>query len=70
MINIKSSSKGLDENMNAAKHNFLLRGYFRKQAEAAEEKKQDAADKLLKEQKKKAAEDKKAAKEKAKNEKK
>jgi len=32
MLNIKSASKGLDENMEALKHNFLTRGYFRKQA--------------------------------------
>jgi phospholipid/cholesterol/gamma-HCH transport system substrate-binding protein len=40
--NLKSSSKGLDENMNAAKHNFLLRGYYKKQVKAAAEKKEDA----------------------------
>ena len=32
MINIKTASKALDENMEALKHNFLTRGYFRKQA--------------------------------------
>jgi phospholipid/cholesterol/gamma-HCH transport system substrate-binding protein len=62
MVNIKSSSKGLDENMEAAKHNFLLKGYFNKKAEAAAEaaaqKKKDA-EKLQKQQdKKKAAEQK------------
>jgi phospholipid/cholesterol/gamma-HCH transport system substrate-binding protein len=41
IVNLKKSSKGLDENMNAAKHNFLLRGYFRKQEKAAEKKKTD-----------------------------
>ena len=40
--NLKRSSKGLDENMNAAKHNFLLRGYYKKQEKAAAEKKEDA----------------------------
>jgi phospholipid/cholesterol/gamma-HCH transport system substrate-binding protein len=30
LSNIKSATKGLDENMEAAKHNFLLRGYFKK----------------------------------------
>jgi phospholipid/cholesterol/gamma-HCH transport system substrate-binding protein len=34
LSNIKSASKGLDENMEAAKHNFLLRGYFRKKEKA------------------------------------
>jgi phospholipid/cholesterol/gamma-HCH transport system substrate-binding protein len=38
IVNLKKSSKGLNENMNAAKHNFLLRGYFKKQEKAAEEK--------------------------------
>ncbi|MFZ4520934.1 MAG: MlaD family protein [Bacteroidales bacterium] len=70
MVNIKRSSKGLDENMNAAKENFLLRGYFRRQAEAEEEKKQDAADKVKDARKKKASEDKKAAKQKLKDDKK
>jgi phospholipid/cholesterol/gamma-HCH transport system substrate-binding protein len=38
IVNLKKSSKGLDENMNAAKHNFLLRGYFKKKDKAAEVK--------------------------------
>ncbi|HEY3389761.1 MAG TPA: MlaD family protein [Prolixibacteraceae bacterium] len=38
IVNLKKSSKGLGENMEAAKHNFLLRGYFKKKAKAAEEK--------------------------------
>jgi len=70
MINIKRSSKGLDENMNAAKENFLLRGYFRRQAEAAEEKKQEAADKKADDLKKKTRDEKKAARQKARDEKK
>lgn len=45
MQNLKSSSKGLDENMNAAKENFLFKGYFNRKAKAAEKKKDDAADK-------------------------
>ena len=51
MINIKKSSKGLDENMQAAKHNFLLKGYFNKKAKAAQQKKDDAKDKKEDEQK-------------------
>ena len=41
IVNLKKSSKGLDENMNAAKHNFLLKGYFNKKAKAAEKKKEE-----------------------------
>jgi phospholipid/cholesterol/gamma-HCH transport system substrate-binding protein len=36
MVNLKNSSKGLDENMNAAKENFLLKGYFKRKERAAE----------------------------------
>jgi len=42
VVNLKTSSKGLDENMEAAKHNFLLRGYFNKKAEAAAKQAQDS----------------------------
>ncbi len=42
MINLQRSSKGLDENMEALKHNFLLRGYFKRKAIAAEKIKQDS----------------------------
>ena len=41
IVNIKKSSKGLDENMEAAKHNFLFRGYFKKKQKAAEQKAED-----------------------------
>ncbi len=42
IINLKKSSKGLDENMKAAKSNFLLKGYFKKKEKEAEQKKEDA----------------------------
>src|SRR5665648_301575 len=41
IVNIKKSSKGLNENMEAAKHNFLFRGYFKKKQKAAEQKAED-----------------------------
>lgn len=45
--NLKKSSKGLDDNMNAAKENFLFRGYYkRKQKEAEKLKEEIAAEKL------------------------
>jgi phospholipid/cholesterol/gamma-HCH transport system substrate-binding protein len=41
MENLRKGSKGLEQNMEAAKHNFLLRGFFKKKekekAKAAEE---------------------------------
>jgi len=42
--NLRKSSKGLDENMNAAKDNFLLKGYFKRKQKALEQKKEDAKD--------------------------
>ncbi len=42
MLNLRKSTKGLDENMEAAKHNFLFSGYFKKQAREKEKKKKDA----------------------------
>jgi len=42
IINLRKSSSGLNENMEAAKHNFLLRGYFKKKSKAAEAEKKDA----------------------------
>ncbi len=52
MKNLESSSKGLDENMEAAKDNFLLRGFFKKK-ERDERKKQEAIKKAEEEKKKK-----------------
>jgi phospholipid/cholesterol/gamma-HCH transport system substrate-binding protein len=42
--NLKKSSKGLDENMNAAKENFLLKGYFRRKANEREKITKDSLD--------------------------
>ncbi|MFW5831030.1 MAG: MlaD family protein [Prolixibacteraceae bacterium] len=39
IINLKESSIGLNENMEALKHNFLFRGYYRRQAKEEEKKK-------------------------------
>lgn len=36
MYNLETSSKKLDENLEALQHNFLLRGFFKKKAKAAE----------------------------------
>jgi len=41
MINLRKSSKGLDENMTAVKHNFIFRGYYKKKAKEAAEKKEE-----------------------------
>lgn len=62
MSNLKKSTKGLNENMEAAKSSILLKGYFNKKEKEAEKKKKEAAEK-------KADDEKKAAKDKAKKEK-
>ncbi len=67
--NMKSASKGLDENMEAAKHNFLLKGYFNKKKKAEEKKKKELEEKNKKEleaKKKKEEEAKKKKEEEAK----
>jgi len=40
--NLKSATKGLDENMEAAQHNFLLRGYFKKKEKEAQRNAKDS----------------------------
>ena len=49
MKNLNSSTKKLDQNMEAAQHNFLLRGFFRKK----EKKKEEEAKKKQEEQEQK-----------------
>ena len=51
MVNIRKSSKGLDENMQAAKHNFLLKGFFNKKAKAEQKTKDSIEDIKIKQQK-------------------
>ncbi len=42
IVNLRKSSKGLDENMNAAKENFLLKGYFNRKERAAQKAAKDS----------------------------
>ncbi|MDR6844385.1 MlaD family protein [Flavobacterium granuli] len=51
MTNLEKGTKGFDDNMKAAKHNFLLKGYFNKK-EKAEAKKQEEIQKEKAEAKK------------------
>ncbi|MES2811066.1 MAG: MlaD family protein [Bacteroidota bacterium] len=55
MNNMKNATKGLNENMEAAKHNFLLKGYFNKKEkekeEAKKEKEKEVAKKLKEKEK-------------------
>ena len=41
MANLQSGTKGLSDNMDAVKHSFLLRGYFKKQKKADAKKQAD-----------------------------
>jgi len=51
MKNLKTSSKKLDENMEAAQHNFLLRGFFKKKEKEKKKKEAEEAKKVEDEQK-------------------
>lgn len=42
MVNLKQSTKGFTDNMEAAKHNIFLRGFYKKKIKAAEKLKEDA----------------------------
>jgi phospholipid/cholesterol/gamma-HCH transport system substrate-binding protein len=50
IVSLEQSSQGLNENMNAAKDNFLLRGYFKKKENAAQKVKDSAIAKKAEEQ--------------------
>lgn len=52
IVNLKKSSKGIDENVEAAKHNFLFKGYFNRK-ERAERKRKAAEHKKTEEKKSK-----------------
>ncbi len=42
LSNLETGTKGFSENMDAAKHNFLLKGYFNKKEKAAAQKQEEA----------------------------
>lgn len=44
LTNLQTGSKGLSDNMEAAKHNILLRGYFKKKKKEAEKQQQQMQD--------------------------
>jgi phospholipid/cholesterol/gamma-HCH transport system substrate-binding protein len=46
IVNLKQSTKGLEENMEAAKNNFLLKGYFKKKEKAAAKLKEEEQKKV------------------------
>jgi phospholipid/cholesterol/gamma-HCH transport system substrate-binding protein len=52
LTNIQDATKGLNENMEAAKHNFLLRGYFKKKEKEAAKKKKELEEQKLENKKK------------------
>jgi len=55
IVNLKKSSRGLDENMTAAKSNFLFKGFFKKKDKEAQKKKdaiQERKDSTIKARKK------------------
>lgn len=53
MKNLKTSSQKLDENMEAAQHNFLLRGFFKKKDKEKKKKEEEERKKKEEEEKQK-----------------
>ncbi|KAF2511466.1 MCE family protein [Flavobacterium zhairuonense] len=68
LSNLENGTKGFSENMEAAKSNFLFRGYFKKK-EKEKAKKQEEIKEKQEEQQEKAAKEEKEKQEKAKEEK-
>lgn len=67
LSNLEKGTKGFSENMEAAKSNFLLRGYFKKKEKEKEAKKEELKEQKEKEEKEeKEKEEKKKAEEEAK----
>jgi phospholipid/cholesterol/gamma-HCH transport system substrate-binding protein len=52
MTNLQTGTKGLNETIYAAQHNFLLKGFFNKKKRAEAKKKEEAAKKLEEEKQK------------------
>jgi phospholipid/cholesterol/gamma-HCH transport system substrate-binding protein len=52
LSNLESGTKGFSDNMEAAKSNFLLRGYFRKKEKEKEKQKEEAKEKKEEQQEK------------------
>src|ERR1700761_1904231 len=57
MKNLNSSTKKLDENMEAAQHNFLLRGFFKKKEREKKKKEEEEAKKQQEAQEQQAKEE-------------
>ncbi len=63
LSNLETGTKGFSENMEAAKSNFLFRGYFKKKEKAKEKQKEEIKEKKEEQQEKEAKEKEAKAKE-------